>query len=68
VKSFLDADVLGLGEEAQRFFAAFAADGALLYADASARMSFLKDAFTFFEFGNAFATSGSKTMTFAPSA
>jgi hypothetical protein len=49
-------------------FAAFAADAVLFHADASARMSFRSDAFTFFDVGKTFATSGSKTTTFVPSA
>jgi len=58
---------LGSVKNAQRFFAASAA-AALFHADASARMSFRSDAFTFFDVGKTFATSGSKTTTFVPSA
>jgi hypothetical protein len=67
-KSLRDADVLRLGEETQRFLAAFAADGAGSHADASALMSFRSEAFTFFEFGKTFATSGSRITTLVPSA
>jgi hypothetical protein len=65
---FRDADVFWFGEEPQRFFTTFAADAALFHADASARISFRSDAFTFFDVGKTFATSGSKTTTFVPSA
>jgi hypothetical protein len=67
-KLLCDADVLRLSEKPESFFAAFAADAGGFHADASARMSFRSDAFTFFEFGKTFATSGSKTTTFVPSA
>lgn len=65
---FRDADVLRFGEKPESFLTpkAFGADAALFHADASARISFLRDAFTVLEFGNAFATSGSKTTTFVP--
>jgi hypothetical protein len=58
---------LGSVKNAQRFFAASAA-AALFHANASVRMSFRSDAFTFFDVGKTFATSGSKTTTFVPSA
>jgi hypothetical protein len=60
--------IFGLDEKAQRFFAAFAADAAGFHADASARMSFRKEVFTFLEVGNTFATSGARTTTLVPSA
>lgn len=66
--SFCDTNVFRLGEETQSFLAAFAADAALCHAGVSACISFLREAFTFFAFGNTLATSGSKTTTLAPSA
>jgi hypothetical protein len=66
-ESLPNANVHRLGEKSQCFFVAFAADAALFHvAEVSARMSLLSEAFTFFELGKTFATSGSKTTTFAP--
>jgi hypothetical protein len=55
-------------KKVKRFGAAFAADAAGFHAaEASARMSFRSEAFTFRDVGKTFATSESKTMTFVPS-
>lgn len=64
-----DADVLCFAEEARRFIAAFTTDAALFHAaDTSRRISFRSEAFTLFELGNFFATSGSRITTFVPCA
>jgi hypothetical protein len=64
-----DADVFWLGKKAQRFFAAFATDAAGFHAaETSRRINFRREAFTLFELGNFFATSGSRTTTFVPCA
>jgi hypothetical protein len=64
-----DADVLGLGEKAERFFAAFAADAALFHAaEGNAEIADEPAIYTVLALGNAFATSGSRTTTFAPAA
>jgi hypothetical protein len=69
ILSLRDADVLGLGEKTERFFAAFAADAALFHAaEGCWRISLRSDWFTFLELGKTFATSGSRTTTFVPSA
>ena len=64
-----DAEVFWLGQKARRFIAALVTDAARFHAaDTGRRISFRSEAFTLFELGNLFATSGSRTTTFVPCA